>query len=171
MNRVKHRSIHNALVNTDDVTVEAGTHFINWIPITRDKLRKRENILLRKRIDKLQTIILKSMDEFINESNKNFKEITAINIERMNKINHENYNKDLSNTSKFMINIEKECNNKIFECLSSWNGVKRSKKNISTFRQYFKIARNTFDQRKTVIYSDNLWSPIIKQITKVFNYI
>ena len=35
----KQRSVNNAIVNTDDVNIEAGIDFVNWIAISRDKLQ------------------------------------------------------------------------------------------------------------------------------------
>ena len=35
----KQRLVKNAIVDTDDVKIEAGINFINWIPIARQKLQ------------------------------------------------------------------------------------------------------------------------------------
>ena len=35
----KKRIVKNALVNTDDVSVECGTDYANWIPIARKKIK------------------------------------------------------------------------------------------------------------------------------------
>ena len=37
--RNKRRIIKNALVETDDVVIEAGDEYKNWIPIARDKIK------------------------------------------------------------------------------------------------------------------------------------
>ena len=108
------------------------------------------------------------MDEFIKESNINFGEIIQIDVGRMDKINHKNYDKFLSNTCNYIINILKEYNNKMDNNILNWKGVQKSKKNTNTFRQYFTIARNTFDRRKMTIMAKHLWTPIIKTIIEVY---
>ena len=37
--RIKQRSVHNALVKTDDVKIKPGKNYRNWIPISRAKLQ------------------------------------------------------------------------------------------------------------------------------------
>ena len=41
----KRRSINNGLVDTDDVLIECGPDYVNWIPIARKKIKvTRTNI-------------------------------------------------------------------------------------------------------------------------------
>ena len=98
-----------------------------------------------------------------------FKGINGIDVERMNRINYENYNRFFSNTCQYIINIVKECNHKMFNNLLNWEGVKKSKKDTTTFKAYFKIARNTFDQRKISIIAHSLCTPIINRIIEVLH--
>lgn len=108
--------------------------------------------------------MLKSMNEFVEECNIHFNGVQGINVDRMKRINQENYRILLSNTSQFIVRTLKNFNSKITEQLSNWKGIKKSKKIPKRFRDYFKIARNTFDQRKLQIMVDNLWIPIIRKI-------
>ena len=37
--RRKRRTVNNALVETDDVLIESGPDYVNWIPIARKRLK------------------------------------------------------------------------------------------------------------------------------------
>ena len=37
--RRKRRVVNNALVETDDVLIESGPDYVNWIPIARKKIK------------------------------------------------------------------------------------------------------------------------------------
>ena len=37
--RKRQRLVKNAIVETDDVDIEPGANFANWIPFTKDKLQ------------------------------------------------------------------------------------------------------------------------------------
>lgn len=117
---------------------------------------------MEKRVLKLRDILFQSIDQFIQECRVHFHGIIGIDIDRMNRINHENLHQLLS-----IDNILNQCKNKLTQSLLNWNGVKKSKKDRSTFRAYFKIARNTFDQQKITIIAGYLWIPMIKKISEV----
>ena len=107
------------------------------------------------------------MDQFIQECYPRFDQIASINVKRMNRINCESYNKLLSNQSVFIRNRLNQCTNSIMLSLSQWNGVTKSKKECNQFKDYFRIARNTFDQQKIKILTHQLWIPIIDRVSEV----
>ena len=141
--------------------------YVNSYIHNRHTQQQREYVLLSKRMKQVQSIIKESIDQFKQECYPRFNTVKTINIERMNRINYEIYDVLLSNKCEFSINIFNQCKDKISLILSQWDGVKKSKKNITRFRDYFKIARNTFDQQKINIITNLLWIPIIKQISQV----
>ena len=84
-------------------------------------------------------------------------------------MHYQNYYQLLhSTTAQFIDGIFTGYNIKINDHLSNWRGVKKNKQDLNSFEQYFKIARNTFDQRKIQIMVSYLWTPIIQKISEVF---
>ena len=92
-----------------------------------------------------------------------------IQVDRMNNCNIENANIFMLNKEEAVdINcILTDCKNSIDRLLSNWNGVTRSKKKIETYNQYYRIAKNTFDQQKSSILAEKFWSPLFNLIPKV----
>ena len=117
-------------------------------------------------MNQLQNIISKSLEQFTQECRPKFKGIIGIDLNRMNRINNDNFKKILANHCPFIVKIMNQYRNKININLSNWNGVKKSKKPMVRFRDYFKIARNTFDQQKVKTLAENVWIPIIQTISQ-----
>jgi len=64
----------------------------------------------------------------------------------------------------------KLCEYQISQSINSWNGVDLSKKTqispYTEFREYFTVAKNWWDQKKTAILGTVLWGPILYDIKK-----
>lgn len=52
----KHRIVKNAHVDIENVSIESGSNYCNWIEITKQKLKERENKLLRIKLNLIQKI-------------------------------------------------------------------------------------------------------------------
>ena len=59
-----------------------------------------------------------------------------------------------------------KCKQAINTLLDNWKGVRKSKTEKNSFRKYFKVARNSFDQSKHKVISTEFWSPIFDLVTK-----
>eukprot|EP01084_Bolivina_argentea_P045488 83741_1 len=51
------RTVNNALVDIDSVSVSPGVNYINWIKVARQQLKQRESIILKIKINKIQSIV------------------------------------------------------------------------------------------------------------------
>ena len=160
------RTIKNGIVPVDDITIDPGNNFIHWIQPTRDKLSKRESILLQKRIKIIHQIIELSLTQFKTENLSNFQQYNNIQIDTMHSINTRLFNEYFVNGDK-ATNIRLKTEKAITKQLEKWRGVQRSKKVVKAFRDYFKISKNWFDQKKIEIIADNFYLPIIKLMYQV----
>ena len=128
---------------------------------------------------KCKQIIVESLSTFNNQNLKHFQHDQTIRVERMNQDNYSQY------TEYFELNDEidrivTKCNAMIDEHLMRWNGVQLSSKSrllsesgdraYPHFRDYFKVAKNTFDQRKLKIVADNFWIALIQIVQQVMSF-
>eukprot|EP01084_Bolivina_argentea_P284215 487023_1 len=141
---------HNCIIDIDDVNQEPGEGYENWTKIARKKLNEREDKIMSIRVIVLETII-----------NRKCKEFETINSIKNNATIH-----------NFKVNDEivNECLMKLGLCLELWNGVSltKTKKSLSTFRQYFIAAKKWFDVKKKQIIGPVFWIKlfdILKQFT------
>ena len=84
-------------------------------------------------------------------------------------------NCNINFANAFFLNVSSEtplhkifikCKQAINTLLNNWEGVKKSKTEKDSFRKYFNVARNSFDQSKQKVISTEFWSPIFDLISK-----
>eukprot|EP01084_Bolivina_argentea_P221909 375726_1 len=51
------RTVMNALVDIDSVSIQPGTNYCNWIKLSKHQLKERELILLKLKSSKIQFIV------------------------------------------------------------------------------------------------------------------
>ena len=116
---------------------------------------------------KFKEIIKISLNKFAKQNNSSFGHIEYIKINRMNECSYNNACQYvLNDTSVHITKIFNKCKKAINESLDEWKGVQKSKKNTSIFRTYFGIAKNTFDQSKIKIISNEFWQPMFDLVDK-----
>eukprot|EP01083_Nonionella_stella_P267823 904975_1 len=135
--------------NVDDVTEPKGEEYINWIKITKQKLKDRECIAMKIRAKKLQNIINKQCGLF--SSNLSSHNIIV-----------SNHNDLISN------DIINECLNSLYLSLGRWNGINvtKTKKPLNTFREYFTMARCWFDQTKKHLLAPVFWIKLFVHLSQ-----
>eukprot|EP00484_Ammonia_sp_Unknown_P026661 CAMPEP_0197036298 /NCGR_PEP_ID=MMETSP1384-20130603/13849_1 /TAXON_ID=29189 /ORGANISM="Ammonia sp." /LENGTH=690 /DNA_ID=CAMNT_0042466465 /DNA_START=262 /DNA_END=2334 /DNA_ORIENTATION=+ len=162
----KPRTIKNGIVDIDDVKIEPGVKYENWIPITREKLGEREATLLNKRVELCMHSIATAITDFYHVNESYFHR--NINIEQVKNLNLHIFTDSFINNGDAAL-IAQQCKAKISEHLDCWKGIQRSKKITASFRDYFKISKNWWDQRKIDITAQHFWIPIINLIIQVNN--
>ena len=137
----KLRTFNNLLIDIFSINVECGDNFINWIDLTKQKLKERERKLLMIRISEIENIV--------NNNNSN----------------NNKYNYKISNKL-----IESLLNVNLFPIIDKWNGINinRIKKPLNKFQDYFIKGRNWWDINKQNIIGLSFWIPIFQDIQKVF---
>ena len=135
----RHRKLKNVLVDIDSVTIDHGDNYINWINLTKTKLKKREKKLLLIRIAMIESIVKTSL----NDINLNYKISTPF--------------------------IESVLNDSLYPIISQWNGINilRIKKPLDKFKDYFGIARNWWDINKQQPTASSFWIPVFNDIQRV----
>ena len=70
---------------------------------------------------------------------------------------------------KIASDILQKCEYEISLVIESWKGVNLEKttKSFDTFREYFAVAKNWWDQKKRHTLGEYLWVPILVDIKKV----
>lgn len=100
-------------------------------------------------------IIQEKIDTQIKAFNDKFMNIICINI---------NYN--VSDA------ILKQLEYELMSALENWKGIdltkKQSPKPYKTFREYFVVGKNWWDQRKTPILGSSFWGKILSHVKQVF---
>lgn len=70
--------------------------------------------------------------------------------------------------------IVSRCQRRIHNVIDSWCGVNLEKKATDTpygtFREYFNVAKNWWDQRKTNILGTSLWAKLLLYLKAVWYY-
>ena len=137
----KQRTIKNGIVNVDDVTVEPGEGYINWIPYVKAKLKEREVKLMRLRMRILQSVIEASLEQFAQQNRAYFFEFRrkrTIQVSRMAAVNMAEYRQLVTAQATQSVIAEYTCF--INDTLTKWNGVRESKRlktQMLEFRKYF----------------------------------
>ncbi len=168
MKTKKTRTIKNGLINIDDVYVEAGLNYVNWIDICRDKLQQREEKLLTVRLQKCDEIIRTSIQQFGKQNTETFDEHKSsvhIYVNRMDLENYQAYNQATRAFSTILNNY----NQSVVKELSIWKGYtpQKHKSKIQTFRQYFTEARRWFDVKKMKLLAKYFLVSIYRIINQV----
>eukprot|EP00485_Elphidium_margaritaceum_P007124 CAMPEP_0202709128 /NCGR_PEP_ID=MMETSP1385-20130828/21258_1 /ASSEMBLY_ACC=CAM_ASM_000861 /TAXON_ID=933848 /ORGANISM="Elphidium margaritaceum" /LENGTH=493 /DNA_ID=CAMNT_0049368295 /DNA_START=213 /DNA_END=1694 /DNA_ORIENTATION=+ len=160
----KQRTIKNGIVNVDDIKIDPGDRYQNWIPEVRKKLGEREGILLAKRMEICHQLVRAALHAFCAQHRHI---VTRWSNHCMDTI--------FSAFDALFVGGERvgciavDCQRKIESHLHCWKGVQRSKKKTSTFREYFRISKNWWDQRKIEITANNFWIPLINVIIQTNN--
>eukprot|EP01083_Nonionella_stella_P271089 918310_1 len=167
LNTQNQRTIKNSIVNIDNVFVNRGVRFTNWIFIARQKLWERECKLLRQRlatcdalfITKIQMFTAKHADIFDRYNQNAYQiETTAIRAyQRQLQLQITNVNSPL--IVRYLESVR--------STLKHWDGYHPKKKEIHTFRDYFQSCRQWFDGIKIKIMALTLWIPIMNLIAEV----
>jgi len=164
----KQRTVKNGIVEVDDVVIAPGIGCTNWIEPVRLKLTERETKLMTTRLGICSTIFLQSVAGF-TEANKRYfidlKHQTTIQVDRMDRVNHEMAEQYLNSAA--LDRVKNECAESLKKTLSEWTGVKRAngkeEKDIS-FRKYFGFCKNWFDQIKLDYMAFDFWVPIFDMV-------
>eukprot|EP01084_Bolivina_argentea_P277883 474577_1 len=134
-NQRKQRILKNTIIDVDNVSVEPGNDYENWVEITRTKLKQRESALLSVKRRRIEEII---NNELINCNRKYI--IPQLIID------------NTLTTLHIIINQWKGVD------------VARRKKIINRYRDYFSISKNWFDQRKKKKMGSLFWVKLFKHI-------
>ena len=123
----KRRKVKNATIDIDSVNIECSENFVNWIKLTKEKLKQRERKLLMVRIAEIESIISKQLYMTDSSSNSN--------------THSNNNNGNYKISCKF---IESVLNGNLFPIIDKWKGVNmwRIKKPLNEFKDYFVKGRN-----------------------------
>lgn len=144
----KQRVVKNGYIEVDNITIAPGYLYSEWIKLSKEKLLERENALMKIRINKIQSIVSKEIIAFNNKEHRQHQDEYFIS-----QMTAKSVHKYIRNT------------------IEAWNGIDLNKKTSSkpykTFREYFNVAKNWWDQKKTNIFGQSLWAPILVQIQEV----
>eukprot|EP01083_Nonionella_stella_P006195 18004_1 len=142
--KLRVRRVKNSYVDLDSVTSEPGTNYCDWIQITKQKLKEREEKQTRIAIQKIESIV--------NAEIKIKKERNATHHHKM----------------AFVIpqTITKNTFKQLFAKIDAWDGVKtaRLKAPITRYRKYFGVAKNWYIQMKRKIFGDLFWVHVLVSI-------
>jgi len=141
--------VSNGYIDIDNIRDPPGEDFENWIEITKQKLRERESKLMSARISALQNIIKEQCAAF--ESAHSSLQFRGRSVE-------------LTDPEQVLHSgVIEECLNKLSQSLQFWRGVNlsKTKKALSTFREYFVIGKCWFDQKKKSILAPDFWIKIL----------
>ena len=170
-NKRKQRTIHNGIVDVTDVHVAAGEAFSNWIPVARLKLKEREMKLMAIRLGICQNIIRQSIAQFTDENTRYFidlKQKTTIRVDRMGRVNGEMFEQHLHSAA--LDSVMDGCGDSLSNMLNEWNGVRRlnlMQEEDMSFRKYFGICKNWFDQIKLERIAFDFWVPLFDLVDDV----
>ena len=138
----KQRVVHNALVDVDSVTTEPGECYINWIEITKQKLKEREQRLLQHKVNEIEKI----MNATLTNNTDNACTLTL--------------NQTIRNQTLSALNA----------LILSWHGINITKvkhNSYSRFRDYFVRAKNWWDGTKKKVYGKVFWIVVFEYLRKV----
>ncbi len=165
------RTVKNALINFDNISIEPGACYINWRNAAKSRLIERENKLMDIRLDICEKSIVSSMQQFTTENSTVFgQHIPAVHI-TVGRMEQENYVAycNIKDTTRFT--IKKSFNKSITQQLSIWNGYKpnsfETENNINTFKDYFSGSRRWWDICKQKMIAKDIFILITNMIDKV----
>eukprot|EP01084_Bolivina_argentea_P231952 391054_1 len=135
----KPRTIKNAYVNFNSVEVEPGPGYCNWVPITKQQLKVRDEKLLNIKIQKIESVVNKEISRLLQSDH------SAYNIQKQ---------------------IITDTFNQLHKHVDEWNGVKitRTKKEIKSFKQYWDVGKNWWDLTKKKLIGTIFWFRIFQDI-------
>ena len=116
---------------------------------------------------KCKQVVIESMNKFNSNNERDFGQDESIRVERMHSVNNTKYTEYVECNNE-IDNIMKKCHQMIDEHLMQWKGVHSKSTTYTHFRDYFKVAKNTFDQRKRKIMASYFWIPFIEIIVQVW---
>eukprot|EP01084_Bolivina_argentea_P231953 391056_1 len=139
------RTIKNAYVNTNSVKVEPGASYCNWVPITKQKLKIRDDKLLSIKIQKTESVVNAEISR-LQPSKTDFVQ------------HHSTYTIDKQ--------IIADAFNQLHKQLDSWTGVRltKIKQEIKSFKQYYDIGKRWWNCTKKKLLGDIFWFRIFKNI-------
>eukprot|EP01083_Nonionella_stella_P199431 731291_1 len=146
----RQNTVNNMHLCVNDVNELPGINYSEWIKICKSKLILRESSLLNIRIARIQSTTNTEIESFYNSESI----------------------KDINKRIKYIIspNISKHCFDNVSTSINIWTGIDLNKRTSSTpyttFREYFIVAKNWWDQKKAIIYGSVLWGPVLKDIQK-----
>ena len=123
---------------------------------------------MEARLTEIRNIIKVSLNKFNSQNRASFSHVEHIQTSRMDTCNNFFANAYFLNVSSSQTPLHKifnKCKQAINTFLDNWEGVRKSKTEKDSFRKYFKVARNTFDQSKQKVISTEFWSPIFDLIS------
>eukprot|EP01083_Nonionella_stella_P155882 504202_1 len=132
---------------------------INWRRIAKDKLIRRELILLHGRQQILDQLIMTTIQTFVAQNRTRFDFSSCIDIYR-NSVSH----KILSRQSAIMSLYAQSVGNALYK----WKGYRPSRE-IDSFRCYFQRCRSWFDNKKVTLMALHFWIPSMQLIQEVLN--
>jgi len=164
----KDRVVKNSLVDLDDVSIPPGIEYQNWTPLVKTKIKKREMQLMARRMIAFREILNSSIQQFSLQNRRYFVEQrgkTTIRVDRMERANLRMSNEWFDDDK--LRRVLSECGQQIDITLRNWRGVRNSQKIREctvSFRTYFNIAKNWFDQIKSNEMTIHFWIPILSSI-------
>ena len=137
--RRRSRKLKNTIVDIESIDIECGDNYINWIKLTKEKLKERESKLLMIRIYEIESNVNKHLTQEIQKYKISFEFIKSI------------------------------LNGNLFRIIDSWKGINisRLKKKLNKFKDYFLKSKNWWDTNKQKIIALSFWIPVFKNIQKV----
>eukprot|EP01083_Nonionella_stella_P037507 102258_1 len=151
----RRRTINNAMVNTQDVSIEPGAENINWRRIAKKKLTDRELRMLYKRQQVVDKLITAALVQFIQRNSSTFDFSVCINIYK------DKIRPKLINPQSAIMSL---CAQSIANLLENWKGYSPISKDIPLFRDYFTASRHWFDSKKVRAMAINFWIPSMQLI-------
>eukprot|EP01083_Nonionella_stella_P037506 102257_1 len=154
------RTINNAIVNTQDVSIAPGAENINWRRIAKKKLTDRELRMLYKRQQVVDKLITAAIVQFIQRNSSTFDFNVCINIYK------DKIRPKLINPQSAIMSL---CAQSIANLLENWKGYSPISKDIPLFRDYFTASRHWFDSKKVRTIAIHFWIPsmqLIKEFAK-----
>eukprot|EP01083_Nonionella_stella_P164379 543800_1 len=151
----RRRTINNAMVNTQDVSIAPGAENINWRRIAKKKLTDRELRMLYKRQQVVDKLITAAIVQFIQRNSSTFDFNVCINIYK------DKIRPKLINPQSAIMSL---CAQSIANLLKNWKGYTPISKDIPLFRDYFTASRHWFDSKKVRAMAINFWIPSMQLI-------
>eukprot|EP01083_Nonionella_stella_P318128 1161321_1 len=138
------RRVKHAYVDIDSVTDEPGLNYCNWIQITKELLKEREQ--------KQRLIAIQKVESIVNAELRIKHEFNTMNNTPMAYV--------------FPQEITRNTFKQLFAKIDAWDGVKtaRLKAPITRYRKYFGVAKNWYIQMKRKIFGDLFWVHVLVSI-------
>ena len=140
----------NCYIDIDNIRDPPGKDFRKWIQIAKEKLIERESKLIDARISALQHILKEQCTAFESAHRSLQYRGRSVSVPDPTHLLNDRV-------------IDEECIQKLTDSLQYWRGVNlsKTKKTLSTFREYFVIGKCWFDQKKKSILAPEFWIKIL----------